>query len=130
MKALTLHQPWAWAIAHADKRIENRSWRPPASIVGKRIAIHAGLKLDRFAADDLADDFGLVVPADIVRGAVVAVATVSGCSTMYIDRWHVPGQIGWRLQDVVTLAEPVRCRGAQGLWNLPPQVLAAVEAQL
>ncbi len=27
MKALTVRQPWAWAIIHAGKNIENRSWR-------------------------------------------------------------------------------------------------------
>ncbi len=26
MKALSLRQPWAWAILHAGKRIENRDW--------------------------------------------------------------------------------------------------------
>jgi hypothetical protein len=26
MKALSLRQPWAWAIVHAGKRIENRTW--------------------------------------------------------------------------------------------------------
>lgn len=47
MKALTLHQPWATCIAHHGKRVENRTWAPPQSIVGQRIAIHAGMKLDR-----------------------------------------------------------------------------------
>lgn len=42
MKALTLHPEWAHAIAHLDKRVENRDWRPPASLIGQRIAIHAG----------------------------------------------------------------------------------------
>jgi hypothetical protein len=27
MKALSIRQPWAWAILHAGKRIENRDWR-------------------------------------------------------------------------------------------------------
>lgn len=26
MKALSIRQPWAWAILHAGKRIENRDW--------------------------------------------------------------------------------------------------------
>ena len=26
MKALTIKQPWAWAIIHAGKDIENRDW--------------------------------------------------------------------------------------------------------
>jgi len=27
MKALSLRQPWAWAILHAGKRVENRTWK-------------------------------------------------------------------------------------------------------
>jgi len=27
MKCLNVHQPWAWAILHAVKSVENRSWR-------------------------------------------------------------------------------------------------------
>jgi hypothetical protein len=27
MRALTVKQPWAWAILHAGKDIENRGWR-------------------------------------------------------------------------------------------------------
>jgi len=43
MRALTLRQPWAWAIVHGQKRIENRPWKPWRDIIGQRIAIHAGL---------------------------------------------------------------------------------------
>jgi len=41
MKAISLQQPWAWAILHAGKDVENRRWntryRGP-------IAIHASAK--------------------------------------------------------------------------------------
>lgn len=26
MKALSIRQPWAWAIVNAGKRVENRTW--------------------------------------------------------------------------------------------------------
>ncbi|MXO73453.1 ASCH domain-containing protein [Alteraurantiacibacter buctensis] len=41
MKALTIWQPWASLIIAGAKPYEFRSWRPPASIVGQRIVIHA-----------------------------------------------------------------------------------------
>jgi hypothetical protein len=50
MKALTLWQPWSWAIAHAGKRIENRTWRPLGCVINQQIAIHAGKQLDLDAA--------------------------------------------------------------------------------
>lgn len=45
MKALTLHQPWATLIALRVKTIETRSWRAPESLIGQRIAIHAGRRV-------------------------------------------------------------------------------------
>lgn len=49
MKALTVQQPWAWAIMHGGKSIENRTqlWSYRGSL-----AIHAGLRWsDRGARD-------------------------------------------------------------------------------
>ena len=43
MKAITLWQPWASLIADGTKTIETRSWAPPSSLLGQRIAIHAAL---------------------------------------------------------------------------------------
>lgn len=40
MYALTVKQPWAQAIAQFGKNVENRKTRPPAALIGQRIAIH------------------------------------------------------------------------------------------
>ena len=45
MKTLTLHQPWATLIAAGVKTTETRSWGPPKSLIGHRIALHAGKQL-------------------------------------------------------------------------------------
>lgn len=50
MKALSVRQPWAWLIVHADeypepKRVENRDWLPPAKHLGT-VLIHAGKQFD------------------------------------------------------------------------------------
>lgn len=44
MRALTLWQPWASLIAIGAKPWEFRSWRPPAALVGRRLAIHAAAR--------------------------------------------------------------------------------------
>lgn len=44
MKALTIWQPWASLILAGAKPYEFRGWRPPRSIIGQRIAIHAGAR--------------------------------------------------------------------------------------
>jgi len=40
MKTISIRQPWAWAILHAGKRIENRDWRAAPSYRGS-LLIHA-----------------------------------------------------------------------------------------
>lgn len=50
MYSLTVKQPWATAIARFGKDVENRTRRPPAHLIGQRIAIHAGQALDPWRA--------------------------------------------------------------------------------
>lgn len=68
LPALTLHQPWAEAIARGLKRIETRSWAPPAGLVGRRWAIAAGAKLPGAPGDTLAVSDGVTVTRQ--RGSV------------------------------------------------------------
>lgn len=44
MKALTVWQPWATLIALGVKPYEFRGWSAPRSLIGKRLAIHAGAR--------------------------------------------------------------------------------------
>ena len=144
MKALTLHQPWATCIAHHGKHIENRTWAPPQPIIGQRIAIHAGKKLDREVCRRLADEEGIELgPASTLPlGAIVATARVVGWvrsngatvdffgvtepEAFYALRspWWI-GPVGWILYHTISI-EPVPCKGAQGAWSLPADVESAV----
>ncbi len=45
MRAITVRQPWAWAIIHGGKDIENRSRNIAGSYRGP-VAIHAALNVD------------------------------------------------------------------------------------
>jgi hypothetical protein len=133
MRALTLWQPWAWAILHAGKRIENRSWCPPSGMIDEVIALHAG---KRYARD--AWNWPLISPppkkSECTLGAVVGVARVVAVVDVHgvplgQDPWWA-GPLGWILDDVHPLVEPVPCRGFQGLWSLPPVVEDAVRARM
>ena len=44
MKAITIWQPWASLIIIGAKPYEFRGWKPPESIIGTRIANHAGAR--------------------------------------------------------------------------------------
>lgn len=135
MKALTLWQPYSYAVAHLDKRIENRGWMPPKWLIGQTLAIHAGKKIDQDAVEAIEDELGIVIEPDmIVNGAVESVVTVKGYVTEMRptnpqSRWF-GGPFGWVLADTKPLRRPVPCRGAQGLWNLPEDVAAEVLAQI
>lgn len=87
MKALTLWQPWATAVAHLGKPVENRTWAPPSALLGKALAIHAGKRVDKEALAELFEQMRdgviprrpeLLSTKVMPVGAVVAVARVSG----------------------------------------------------
>ena len=117
MKAITLYQPWASAVAFEKKRYETRS---RSTSYRGLLAIHAG-KTTKY-----------VPLADIRRlpfGAVVAICELAACvPTERIGdlsdeelRWgdFSPGRWAWELRRVVALNTPVAIRGAQGLWTVP-----------
>lgn len=117
MKALSVRPPWAWAIAHARKRVENRSrrttYRGPIAIhASKRLTEADVRRLERF----LGKRFN---PERFVRGAIIATASlvdvlpVEKCR----NRWAV-GPYCWVLRDIRPLAEPIYVKGALGLWDL------------
>lgn len=122
MRALTIWQPWASLIAKGDKRIENRDYPPFSTIVGERIAIHAGKQWDHRS---LATDGG----ADLPRGAVVATAVLVGHVTESDDAFFC-GPFGWLLEDIRKVDPPVPCRGYQGAWTLPAEVAAQVKRSI
>ena len=144
MMALTLKHPWPFAVARLGKRIENRIWRPPPSLLkpGDWFALHGGIQprgrddLEEIAAMArclIADrghllDLGPgddVTLRDAIIPGVFAVCRLGPVLTASTDYWF-DGPIGLSLLDLVVLPEPVPCRGAQKLWRLPDDALAAV----
>jgi hypothetical protein len=123
MKALSIRQPWAWAIAAGHKRVENRTW--PTSFRGP-IAIHAPARILHDQFDRCEALAGRHVPDYLATSAVVAVATLVNVVRMSDDPWFT-GPWGWVLRDVTPIP-PVECIGRQGLFNLPPDVEVVVRA--
>ena len=135
MRALTVRQPWAAAIAHGPKRIENRPRPIPAAHLGTTILIHAGL-----AEDDNA------LPAEMIRawprhfGAIIAVADLTDCHKAAkppcCAPWGFPqtddGKLWhWKIDKVRAVPHPILgVRGQLGLWTVPDDVLAVVQRQV
>ena len=105
-KALSIRQPWAWAIVHAGKDIENRSW---LSRYRGEFLVHAakGVSLDEYekACDSiLCINPDLLIPsfAEIQRGGIVGRVDMIGCATVSKSPWFF-GRYGFQLAN----AEPV-----------------------
>jgi len=132
VKALSIKQPWLWAITHLDKRIENRTWKPPEAIIGRQIALHASKADDRAGYAAIREISGVEAPPDLPRGAIIATARVvgfydeisgfSGDPVAVKDKWFF-GPYGWVLSDIRPLPKPISCPGALGLWEIPPGLL-------
>lgn len=126
MKALTVRQPWAGAIAHQAKRVENRTWQLPSKYWGARILIHAGGQPDRFATV-----YGEHLD---VYSAIVAVATVTGChydngNQVCCSYWAQPDLYHWELADVIALPEPIPAKGKLGFWTPDEEIVNAALRQ-
>jgi hypothetical protein len=137
VNALTVWQPWASFIVYLDKRIENRTWRPPAKLIGQRIAIHAGKRWDhdyperhKPAVEQVRRKlFGKkeAFPQAAILGTALLAGYAQRREEVPLDqeRWFA-GPFGWILGEVRALETPIPCLGAQGVWSVPPEI----EAQL
>lgn len=148
MLAITIQQPWAWAIMHGGKNVENRTrvgtWR---RAVGQRVAIHAGRqwsergarlvpKLARRGWQEGWQDRVDRVPPGVVIGSVLVVdvhVAQGGCCTPWGERTGREAGDGTRLdvvhlvlEEPVPLVLPEPCRGALGLWTLPDRIAAVM----
>jgi hypothetical protein len=124
MRAVSVHQPWAWAILHAGKSFENRTWqtrhRGP-------LVIHAGKSPARLAGIDPATwraRYGVEMPdrSQLVFQALIGVVEVVDCVRVeevakeHPGRRWAEGPWCWVLANPRVYAEPIPHRGYQRLF--------------
>lgn len=119
-KALSIRQPWAWAILNAGKNIENRprrfNYRGP-------ICLHASLggsgREYLQAMSDIynLDGTGIVTPTsdDVARGGIIGTAEIVDCVEQSDSPWFF-GPYGLVLENIKPV-EFVPVKGALGLFN-------------
>jgi hypothetical protein len=131
IKALTVCQPYAEMLALGPdvKPAENRTW--PTRYRGW-LAIHAGKSRTWLDEGDL-DRY-----PDMTFGAIVMVGRLVGSPAFdRLSEWHpewlpvrehpeTGGPYCWIITDRCRLERPIPCRGAQGLWIVPNDVVAQV----
>lgn len=126
--ALTIRQPWAWAIVNAGKDIENRRW--PTNYRGP-ICIHAAKGMTELEWVDAMDFIDRDIPLPrpeahsrrarainseaAKRGGIIATAEIVDCVQQSESPWFF-GPYGFVLANV----QPVPflpCKGALGLFD-------------
>ena len=125
-RVLTVRQPWAWAIIHGGKDVENRSW--PTKHRGP-LLIHAGSAFERNGYDEvqwLARQPS-PAPSDFVHGAIIGVVNLVECLRDAPSPWAVEGQWHWSLHDPRPITPSYPCTGRLGLWRPPPGLSTALQ---
>ena len=127
MKAITLWQPWASLITEGMKTRETRSWQPPASLVGQRIAIHAAkrpMTNEHLTATVVREllQLGFGQPSDLPYGAVVCTAVlvrVFPTEGIELDPYgdYSRGRFAWEFVGLEKLDPPVPAKGHQRFWE-------------
>lgn len=123
MKALTIRQPWAWAIMSGLKIVENRTWKTPYR---GDLLIHAGRGASVNMGGVLPD--GTPIPDDLPRGValgVVELIDILPAEACDPDNPFVTGPWCWVLSRPRPLPQPIACKGALSLWRPPAPVLEA-----
>jgi hypothetical protein len=157
VRALTVRQPFAFAIAGGFKTIENRTRRtnhrgeiylhtskaPEKSVSIVRHCRDAAIRLDELGGSGNFWDAIAVVPSrfytpnpTLALGAVIATARIAGCHRsgegclLACEAWGEPDVWHWEVSDARPLAAAVPAKGALGLWSPTADVIKAVRAQV
>lgn len=123
MKAITIYQPYAYAIIAGLKHYETR---PRRTNIRGRIAIHAAKGDPHFVT--VALDSVLPESMKLHYGAVIGTVEIVDCvpaeevMRTLTERERAlgdysPGRFAWVLQNPVMFDTPIPARGKQGWWN-------------
>lgn len=158
MRILTVRQPWAWAIIHGGKDVENRVRNIAGDYRGP-VAIHAGLAFDdealtspvlhaawQRAGGEVAAGgwgvpyrgriLGVVDLVDVTPWTPHVAVPVEGAPWILQSEPRTP--VGWEMRDhwhlrlanPRPLAEPIPYKGALGLRTLDDDTAARILAQI
>ena len=137
MKAISLWQPWASLWCSKRKVHETRHWR--CSHRGW-LLVHAAKRFETDLDDRLRaildDEFGCDWTRDLPTGALIGMVNVVDCLPTQTfsgdtaangdDRAcgnFAPGRFAWKRDEFRLFDQPIPYRGAQGIFNVPEDVL-------
>lgn len=130
--AIAVIQPWAHAIVHGWKDIENREWH--TNFRGP-VCIHASKFDKRKFAEQLEGYKATVIPAgplahipdfgfdDLTFGAIIGVVDIVDCVTRSASPWFF-GTYGFVLTNARPI-DPIPVKGKQGFFDWRQRVIGA-----
>lgn len=122
MKVLSVTGPWAWAIVHAGKDIENRSWQ-----TGHRgaLGIHASRCPSKRQRAEIVAEIEEIAPALVIpeevrsgepEGQLLGIVRLTGITRESGSDWAMWGNYFWHVADPVAVRR-VPAKGRLGLWE-------------
>lgn len=130
--ALSVRQPWAWAIIHGGKDVENRTRAAidkgnMRAAVGQRIAIHASKGMTQIEYRSALTTFAAAsavcpMPDELLRGGIIGTVEVVGIVAKPRDHFESPwffGPYGLLLRRPEACPF-IGCSGALGLFKPKP----------
>lgn len=140
MKAISLWQPWAWAILVCGKDVENRVWRThyrgPLLLhaakhrpTDEEVESFFDFAEEAIGSERLRDHFATLVtdqaytPSDVMRalprGGIVGRVEVVGCVHGHSSPWAMKGQFQWVLDPHKSKVLPFRpYKGERGFFEV------------
>jgi ATP-dependent exoDNAse (exonuclease V) beta subunit len=131
VKCLSVRQPWAWAIIHAGKNVENRTW--PTNYRGK-LAIHAGKSCTPVEYESAARAIVNISrkrppPLDeLPRGCIVGVVELVDCVENSRSKWAEEDSVHWVVRDPVP-CKPRETKGMLGLFEVDAALVVPEKAK-
>jgi hypothetical protein len=137
VKALSIRQPWAWAIIFAGKDIENRDWKPanPGLRFRGRCLVHAslgmtlaeyenGLATMHAISETHPFPEGATMPPmhELTRGALLGTVDVVDIVAKHSSPWFF-GPIGLVLREPRPFKQPIPLKGMLGFFDVPDGIL-------
>ncbi|MBA9004604.1 MULTISPECIES: hypothetical protein [Thermomonospora] len=136
MQAISVRQPWAFAIARGGKTVYNH---PLPTAYRGPLLIHASMRVDLGSCDSPLIRSAGWDPRDPLAtlGAVIALADLSGVCSRAVQGgdcdcgpWAEPSAHHWRLANVRALPRPIVALGRMEPWEPRPSLVAKVHQML
>lgn len=115
--AISVKQPWAHAIMHLGKDVENRTWKLPEKYLFRVVLIHAGQKPDNHVNTAYYNVLQGVDARLLPRGGIVGAVVFCGGHERHQSPWAESLCQNWAIAKAVELPF-FACKGRLGFFEV------------